>query len=68
MLMHEVSKEVGLPTEPEKDEDPATYISFVGMELDFVAMEIHLPQEWLRADLNTWRGHKACKKGAAVPY
>ena len=64
-LMHEICKEMGLPAEPEKDEGPATSITFLGMELDSMAMEIRLPREKLermRADLYTWRGRKACKK------
>ena len=46
-IMHETCEEVGLPTEPKKDEGPATTISFLGMELDTVALEICLPAEKL---------------------
>ena len=64
-IMHETCEEVGLPTEPKKDEGPATTISFLGMELDTVALEIRLPAEkleCLRAELGKWRGKKACRK------
>ena len=46
-VMHETCEEVGLPAEPEKDEGPATSISFLGIELDTVALEIRLPGEKL---------------------
>ena len=64
-IMHETCEEVGLPTEPEKDEGPATTISFLGIELDTVALEIRLPAEKLerlRTELGKWRGKKACRK------
>ena len=64
-IMHKTCKEVGLPTEPEKDDGPATSISFLGIELDTVALEIHLPAEKLerlRTELGKWRGKKTCRK------
>ena len=65
--MHEACTRVGLQVEPEKDEHPATTISYVGTdsELDSVAMEIRLPIEklkHLKEELSVWRGRKACKK------
>ena len=63
--MHEVAETLGLPPEPEKDEGPATTISFLGMELDSAALEVRLPPEKLhrmRAELARWRGRKACRK------
>lgn len=62
--MHEVCEILGMPVEPE-DEGPATTITFLGIELDSIAMEIRLPQEklaCLQSDLSTWRGRKACRK------
>ena len=64
-IMHQTCEEVGLPTEPEKGEGPATVIPFLGLELDSAALEIRLPIEKLsrlRAELAKWRGRKACKK------
>ena len=64
-VMHEICKEVGMPIEPEKDEGPATTITFTGIELDSVALELRLPQEKLRklkSELAGWRGRKACRK------
>lgn len=47
--MHTVCNDVAMPVEPEKDEGPATTISFLGLELDSVALEVRLtprkPQE-----------------------
>ena len=63
--MRETCEEVGLLTEPEKDEGPATSVSFLGLELDTVAQEIRLPEEklsHLRAELARWRERKACRK------
>lgn len=63
--MHEKCEEVGLPTEPEKDEGPATTISFLGIELDTVALEICLPAEKLkrlRSEMGKWMGKRECRK------
>ena len=64
-VMHAVCTRVDMPIEPEKDEGPATTIVFLGLELDSIAQEVHLPQEKLRrlwSQLAGWRGRKACKK------
>ena len=54
---HECSKKVSIvknildvanmPTEPEKDEGPATVINLLGMELDSIRLEIRLSLEKL---------------------
>jgi hypothetical protein len=44
---------------------PATTITFLGIEIDSMAMEVRLPQEklaCLRSDFSSWRGRKACRK------
>ncbi len=64
-VMHAVCEEVGMPVEPEKDEGPATTITFLGLEIDSIALEVRLPQEKLqslKALLGSWRGRKACRK------
>ena len=66
-LMHIACEEVDLPVEVEKDEGPASSITFIGIEFDSDALEIRLSQdtcklECLKALLATWRGRKACKK------
>ncbi len=58
-IMHEVCSKLGLPAEPEKDEGPATSLTFLGIVIDTVAMELRLPQEKLLrmlAELAGWRG------------
>ena len=63
--MHQACDKMGLPTEPEKDEGPATRMPFLGIELDSMAMEIWLPPEKLddlRKELTAWKTRKACKK------
>ena len=64
-LLKQVCEEAGMPTEPEKDEGPATKLVFLGMELDSDKLEIQLPQEKLekmRQTLQDVRGMKACQK------
>ena len=64
-MMHDLCGQLGMPVEPDKDEGPATSITFLGLELDSRAMEIRLPQDKLgnlRVLLGSWRGRKACKK------
>ena len=63
--MHEVCNETGTPVEQEKLEGPSTKITFLGMELDSMAMEIRLPTQkltLLKQSLGEWRGKKACRK------
>ena len=60
-----VCARVGLPLEEEKEEGPAAVITFLGMELDSVKLQIRLPGEKLgemRATLRSWRGMKSCRK------
>ena len=64
-LMHDTCVMLGLPVEAEKDEGPATSITFLGIEIDSVATEIRLPQEKLarlKSELYSCRGRKACRK------
>lgn len=61
--MHTVCDLMGLPRESEKDEGPATTLSFLGIEVDSSA--ISLPYDKLtrlREELAAWRSRKACKK------
>ena len=54
----------------DKCQGPVSCILFLGMELDSVALEIHLPGDKL-ANLkslpNSWRGRKACRKRELLP-
>ena len=54
-----------MPIELEKEEGPATTISFLGIELDTDLMVVCLPQDKLQAllaSLKAWRGKRACSK------
>ena len=65
VIMHSACDRVGLPVEPEKDEGPTTTLSFIGIELDSIALEIRLPRDKLqrlRETLGSWREKKSCKK------
>ena len=64
-LLKQVCEKAGMPTEPEKDEGPATELVFLGMELDSVRLQIRLPQEKLerlKSTLQEVRDMKACRK------
>jgi hypothetical protein len=45
--MKKIFDVTGLPTDPDKDEGPATVIIVLGIELDTAVMEVRLPQEIL---------------------
>ena len=65
VIMHSACDRVGLPVKPEKDEGPTTILSFIGIELDSIALEIRLPRDKLqrlRETLGSWREKKSCKK------
>ena len=63
--MASIAKELGLPIEEKKTEGPSTCITFLGIELDTVAMEMRLPQNklsQLQLVLEDWKGKKAVRK------
>lgn len=56
---------LGMPLDEKKEEGPAKVITFLGMEVDTVNLEVRLPQEKLRElrkILGEWRGRKVCRK------
>ncbi len=64
-IMKAVCEETGIPTEPEKDEGPATRIGVLGIELDTIAMVVRLPPSklsHLQSQLANWRTRKVCRK------
>ncbi len=64
-LFKEACSLLGMPLDPAKEEGPATLVSFLGIELDSVKMEVRLPGEklgHLRKCLREWKGMKACRK------
>ena len=63
--MLQVCREAGVPIEESKSEGPASALTFLGIEIDSVAMEIRLPADKLtqvQSLLRQWRGKKACTK------
>ena len=64
-VMHDTCRASGIPVEEEKSEGPATTITFLGIEIDTVAMETRLPQDkldQLKEVLSIWRGKKVFRK------
>ena len=57
--------ELGLPVAENKLEGPATSLTFLGFELDSMALEMYLPQDKL-LDLQQmtllWSGRRSCHK------
>ena len=56
---------LGCPTAPEKQEGPTTCINFLGIIIDTMAQELHLPVEKLerlQALIVKWGPHKSCQK------
>ena len=47
-IMQQTCHDAGVPVEDGRMEGPSTTISFLGMELDTMAMEIRLPADKLR--------------------
>ena len=64
-LLHHLCNKLGVPLAEEKSEGPATAITFLGIEIDSVAMELRLPQEKLnrvQEELEHWQVKKRCTK------
>jgi len=62
--LKQVYNEAGIPTEPDKDEGPATELVFLGMKLDSVKLQIRLLQgklQRLKSVLQEVRDMKACR-------
>ena len=61
--IEDLSKELGLSFQPKKMIKPTTYLEFLRLELDSIAMEVCLPQEKLTYLCNylvEWQAHKCC--------
>ena len=57
--------QLGLPVATEKTEGPAPRLTFLGFEIDSMAMEIRLPHAKLvalKGAVEAWRGRGSCKK------
>ena len=64
-LFRETCMRLGMPLDKNKTEGPAEIITFLGIKIDSINMELRLPQEKLSELLNLlkkWRGMKICRK------
>ena len=60
-----VCSDLGVPVAPHKIERPTTCLTFLGIEIDTVEMQLRLPPPKLgrlKDLLETWRGRKVCSK------
>jgi len=56
---------LGVPIAGHKTEGPATTLTFLGIELDAVIMEVRLPKEKLqrlKVEITKWKNRKSCTK------
>ena len=56
---------LGVPVATQKLEDPTTCLTFLGIEIDTMALQLRLPQVKLvelRALVSTWMGKRSCTK------
>ena len=64
-ILKETCERWRLPLDKEKEDGPATAITFLGIEVDILAGEVRLPANKL-AELvslvKRWRGMKSCRK------
>ncbi len=64
-VFKETCLRLGIPLDENKEEGPASVITFLGIEVDTVKLEVRLPQvklRELRKILGEWRGRKVCRK------
>ena len=64
-ILHKVCNDLGVPLAPEKQEDPDTTITFLGITIDTIKQELRLPEEKLRRLLETlsqWERRKSCTR------
>ena len=60
--MKDAYTKLGMPIKFDKSEGPTTSLTFLGIELDTVTLELHLPLpklEQLKSTLVVWRGQAA---------
>ena len=64
-ILFETCKELGIPLAPHKSEGPTTCLTFLGIEINSVAMELWLPQDKLhrlKELFSEWQFKKVCSK------
>ena len=63
--LQKVFEQLGLPIAPDKTEGPATVLSFLGIEIDTMAMEVRLPTnklQALQATVSLWAAKRSCTR------
>ena len=61
-IMHQTCVEAGLPLEPSKTQGPLRTITFLGIELDSISMEMRLPQDKLAHAIDMFLHRRAGRK------
>ena len=64
-LISDTCRYLGLPLKSQKVEGPTTSLTFLGIVLDTIHMELRLPQEKiqrLKTSIAKWTRRKACRK------
>ncbi len=64
-VFKETCEWLGMPLDEGKEEGPSEVLTFLGLEIDTVAMEVRLPQDKLKefkALVKRWRGMKSCRR------
>ncbi len=64
-MFKETCERLGMPLDEKKTEGPTKVITFLGIEIDSINMELCLPHEKLSellSVLTKWRGMKCCRK------
>ena len=64
-IFKETCQVLGMPLDDGKEEGPSEVITFLGIVIDSIKMEIRLPQqklEELRSTLRKWRGMRSCRR------
>ena len=64
-LLLDACRELGVPIAEHKVEGPVTRITFLGIEIDMVAMELRLLQDKLQclaALVSDWRSRRSCRR------
>ena len=64
-VFHHVCERLGIPLAADKCEGPSTCLTFLGIEIDTVEMELRLPAEklqMLQQEIKSWAEKKSCTR------
>ena len=64
-ILQKVCQELGVPLAPEKQDGPAEVLTFLGIEIDTIRQELHLPEDKLQRLLQMvteWDSRKVCTR------